>query len=608
MIYISRPVIPKHMKEQVMSVRHMGYWFMGSKLKVCVRNVNQGRTISKEFILSAENRSNCIAKLKNIKPIRLSEAEPVKKAAILVPLCVVNDEISLLYTLRSSDLKSYRGQVSFPGGVQDKTDKTLEETAVRETFEELGIKKSQIEIWGHGSFVGTRQKDIAVLPFVGYLGEVSLEDLSLNEKEVESVFTVPLRHFTDPTNCRYTQFRNGYVLPTFIGGEHRIWGMTAIVTHFVLNALLPPGAYTHKLHYVRPLKSVVEWLHGPMFKIYCSYALSSWSDRMWWFAGGIFMKDLSGSKHDNLMLTGVFTFALSGSVVAFGAAVGRWVDSTPRLKAVRIALVVQNSMLVVCAATVAILFGCWDDILAVWDGNLLIVLQTVIVLTASISRVASIASMIIMQKDWIVVLANGDLNHLAKVNSAFRAIDLLTQVVAPVVVGIVQDQISKLISAVSIAVWNICSMFVEYYLLWLIYKENPNLSVKSIKTHSSRCTERYADHFECPEGGSKKNWLQYRYHAYCYDWHTYIKHPVRLAGLALALLYMTVLGFDAVTTGIIQLIKNITLYLLNYLTHSLPATFGLIYMPSTGVFKCLDQVTHCLTKIKITYKILIRQI
>jgi hypothetical protein len=52
---------------------------------------------------------------------------------------------------------------------------------------------------------------------------------------------------------------------------------------------------------------------------------------MWWFAAGIFMQDLSGVD-DSLMLTGVFTFALSGSVVVFGAAVGRWVDNTARLK------------------------------------------------------------------------------------------------------------------------------------------------------------------------------------------------------------------------------------------------------------------------------------
>jgi nudix motif 8 len=190
-----------------------------------------------------------------MKPVGLYGSEPTKKAAVLVPLCVVNNELSLLYTLRSSDMKNYRGHVSFPGGVHDRTDENLEETALRETFEELGIQRTQIDVWGNGCFVGTRQKDMAVMPFVGYLGEVSLEGLALNRNEVESVFAMPLKHLIKPDNCKFTQFRNGYVLPVFIGGEHRIWGITAIITHFVLNALLPAGTYVHKLRCIRSFKT-----------------------------------------------------------------------------------------------------------------------------------------------------------------------------------------------------------------------------------------------------------------------------------------------------------------------------------------------------------------
>jgi len=255
MIYISSPILRTHVKRQVMSVRCMEYWSVDLTPKVNIVNNSYDRTVPKELILSKENRENCITKLKGVKPVRLFGREPTRKAAVLVPLCTVNNELSFLYTLRSSDLKSYRGQVSFPGGVQDKTDENLEETALRETFEELGIQRTQIDVWGNGCFVGTRQKDMAVMPFIGYLGEVSLEGLILNRKEVESVFTVPLKHLIEPDNCKSTQFRNGYVLPVFIGGEHRIWGMTAIITHFVLDALLPKGTYVHKLHYIKSFKT-----------------------------------------------------------------------------------------------------------------------------------------------------------------------------------------------------------------------------------------------------------------------------------------------------------------------------------------------------------------
>jgi len=238
-----------------MSVRCMECWSVDRTPKVNIVNNSYGRTVPKELILSKENRENCITKLKRVKPIRLNTIQPTRKAAVLVPLCTVKNELSFLYTLRSSDLKSYRGQVSFPGGVQDKTDENLEETALRETFEELGIQRTQIDVWGNGCFVGTRQKDMVVMPFIGYLGEVSLEGLILNRKEVESVFTMPLEHLIEPDNCKYTQFRNSYVLPVFIGGEHRVWGITAIITHFVLDALLPTGTYVHKLHYIKSFKT-----------------------------------------------------------------------------------------------------------------------------------------------------------------------------------------------------------------------------------------------------------------------------------------------------------------------------------------------------------------
>ena len=77
------------------------------------------------------------------------------------------------------------------------------------------------------------------------------------------------------------------------------------------------------------------------------------------------------------------------------------------------ALLAQNALLVLCAATVAVMFENWDSVSTLWSGNLLIILQAVVVVTAALSRVASIGTTIVMQKDWIVVLANGDLNHLA---------------------------------------------------------------------------------------------------------------------------------------------------------------------------------------------------
>jgi hypothetical protein len=91
--------------------------------------------------------------------------------------------------------------------------------------------------------------------FICYLGEVSVERLELNRKEVESVFTVPLNHLIGPDNCKSPKFCIVYVLPVFRGCEHRICRITGMITHFVLDALLPTGTYMHMLLYITPFKT-----------------------------------------------------------------------------------------------------------------------------------------------------------------------------------------------------------------------------------------------------------------------------------------------------------------------------------------------------------------
>lgn len=63
-------------------------------------------------------------------------------------------------------MKSHRGQVSFPGGMQDLNDKSLEKTALRETREELGLPEEDVVVWGCGNNIVTRG-DTCVLPVIG---------------------------------------------------------------------------------------------------------------------------------------------------------------------------------------------------------------------------------------------------------------------------------------------------------------------------------------------------------------------------------------------------------------------------------------------------------
>lgn len=151
-------------------------------------------------------------------------------------------------------MSSHRGQVSYPGGMKDDEDADHEATALRETEEELGISRDQVEIWGRCPPMESANR-VTCQPIIGYLGSVDVNRLEYNPKEVGDVFTIPLRYLCDENNFRYTQFRTGkgYVIPVFLGGKYKVWGLTAGVTHIFLSALLPT-IYKNKVHYIKPIK------------------------------------------------------------------------------------------------------------------------------------------------------------------------------------------------------------------------------------------------------------------------------------------------------------------------------------------------------------------
>ncbi|XP_060521884.1 mitochondrial coenzyme A diphosphatase NUDT8 [Cylas formicarius] len=212
---------------------------------------------SAEYIFSHENIKKTAAKFSSLKPVRMIAHQPAKRAAVLIPLCVIDDKVSLLYTLRAANLKLHRGQVSFPGGMQDVTDKSMEETALRETHEELGINESDVEIWGRGCEIVTRH-ETGVTPVIGRIkSHFRFGDLKVNPSEVEDVFAVPLEDLCDPERIKYTQFRSGFLsMPVFLGGKRKIWGLTALMTNRFLQSLLPQNAYSHGIKFIPSVKVV----------------------------------------------------------------------------------------------------------------------------------------------------------------------------------------------------------------------------------------------------------------------------------------------------------------------------------------------------------------
>ncbi|XP_065163698.1 mitochondrial coenzyme A diphosphatase NUDT8 [Atheta coriaria] len=213
---------------------------------------------SSETLLSPDNLLRAASKFEALPLIRMQTTPTRRKAAVLIPLCEVSDRVSLLFTLRTSSLRSHKGQVSFPGGMQDVMDKTLKATALRETREELGVLPSQVKLWGQGQPIVARG-ETSVVPVIGTIEKsVPLNELNVNASEVQMVFTVPIEELARPEKVRFTQFRSGFTTPCFFAGDMRIWGLTGIITHAFLRCFIPGNAYQPRIRFVSPVRTIAK--------------------------------------------------------------------------------------------------------------------------------------------------------------------------------------------------------------------------------------------------------------------------------------------------------------------------------------------------------------
>ena len=154
-------------------------------------------------------------------------AGKVTKAAVLIPLLLKEEGLSVLLTQRTNHLRDHAGQISFPGGRMDPEDQGPNDTALRESKEEIGLDPQRVEIIGHLPQYLT-VSGYSVTPVVGLVQAQA--EYVLDDFEVADVFEVPLSFLLDPANhqVRLWQSEQGgrrfYSMPY----ENRfIWGATA---------------------------------------------------------------------------------------------------------------------------------------------------------------------------------------------------------------------------------------------------------------------------------------------------------------------------------------------------------------------------------------------
>uniref|UniRef100_A0AAY4C2Q8 Solute carrier family 40 member n=1 Tax=Denticeps clupeoides TaxID=299321 RepID=A0AAY4C2Q8_9TELE len=304
--------------------------------------------------------------------------------------------------------------------------------------------------------------------------------------------------------------------------------------------------------------------HAPTFDIVVFFGFHWQGDRMWHFAISVFLIELYGR---NLLLTAVFGLVVAGSVLLLGALIGDWVDRNPRNKVAHASLFIQNISVTVCSIVFMLVFSYKKQIEQIWDGWLTVVCYTVVIVLADVANLASTALTITIQRDWIVVITGYNRGHLAGMNATMRRIDQVTNILAPLAVGQVMTLASNVVGCGFILGWNLVSLIVEFTFLSRVYRIVPELSVKPslVGLDGQNCLRR--------RRGRKRAAGLMVYHlkilillelaslplcfrkfqqllSTCKDgWQAYYRQQVFLAGMGLAFLYTTVLGFDCITTG-----------------------------------------------------------
>ncbi len=157
--------------------------------------------------------------------------EKTIESAVMILLFEEKEEIYTVFIQRPQYDGPHGGQVSFPGGkYEPDNDKNLEETAIRECFEEIGVKVSKENIIGKLTKLHIPVSNICVNPYVAFLENPPR--FTIDKIEVDEVFKTKISDFLKPEKKNIKQFiiaDKEVTVPYFDVSDKEIWGATAMM-------------------------------------------------------------------------------------------------------------------------------------------------------------------------------------------------------------------------------------------------------------------------------------------------------------------------------------------------------------------------------------------
>ena len=162
----------------------------------------------------------------------------LRDSAVLVPVLLEDDDLKIIMCQRSPQLQHHGGQIAFPGGKFEIADQSLSQTALRESFEELGILPQLVEVLGELDETWT-PSGYRIHAFGGWLSQ--RPDFQICTGEIANLVEVSVRQLLEPSRFSEEYLERGdtrYRMVNFHLDEGlRIWGATARILYRFLQCV-----------------------------------------------------------------------------------------------------------------------------------------------------------------------------------------------------------------------------------------------------------------------------------------------------------------------------------------------------------------------------------
>lgn len=333
--------------------------------------------------------------------------------------------------------------------------------------------------------------------------------------------------------------------------------------------------------------------------LYGAHALQAFGDRTWAFAVPMLFMNIFP---DSLLPSALFSMILYLGNFLLMAPIGSWVDRTDRLTVMRMAVYGQGLAILANIAFLWLLLPLVPDSGdLVFDTKISLCFSAIMV-TAILAELMGNAASISIERDWTVVLADGDSKLLTGFNATLRQIDLGCALLAPTAFGLLLTGCASVLSgghgttlgvnhdlvrvgSGAVAAWNVLAMLPEYIMAKRLYEVNAKLQTKQMKTKAKHGTDlNPCAHF------------MFHLRQQCSGWCAYLSHPVSPASIFYCLLYLTILDGGTLMTAYLKWLGVSEAVLGG--TRGFGALFGLL---GTAVFPSIYRCLGSLRKTGVVF-------